>query len=67
MCSKATCRKCGKTTWSGCGNHVKQVMRGVPAVQQCTCASASDKQTPAAAALPATGEKRGRFTSLFRR
>jgi hypothetical protein len=65
MCSKATCRKCGKTTWSGCGNHVKQVMRGVPPAQRCTCAS--DKQKPAAAALPATGEKRGRFSSLFRR
>lgn len=37
MCSPATCRKCSKTTWSGCGQHVDQVMRHVPKAQQCTC------------------------------
>jgi len=62
MCSKATCRKCGKITWSGCGMHVKQVMRGVPAAQQCTCGSKAQKPaTPAAAKAP------GRLRSLFRR
>lgn len=35
MCSPATCRVCGKTTWSGCGRHVDQVMRDVPRAQQC--------------------------------
>lgn len=35
MCSAVTCRKCGKTTWSGCGQHVDQVMRGVPVSQRC--------------------------------
>ncbi len=35
MCRAATCRTCGKTTWSGCGQHVEQVMRGVPAAQRC--------------------------------
>jgi hypothetical protein len=35
MCSAVTCRKCGKTTWSGCGEHVDQVMRGVPQSQRC--------------------------------
>ena len=29
------CRQCGKTTWAGCGQHVDQVMRGVPKAQQC--------------------------------
>ncbi len=28
MCSKVTCRKCAKASWSGCGQHVDQVMRG---------------------------------------
>ncbi|WP_371415365.1 hypothetical protein [Citricoccus sp. SGAir0253] len=32
-----TCRKCGRTTWAGCGNHVDQVMRRVPAAERCTC------------------------------
>jgi hypothetical protein len=37
MCRPATCRQCGKTTWAGCGQHVDQVMSGVPRAQQCTC------------------------------
>ena len=35
MCYAVTCRTCGKTTWSGCGQHVDQVMRVVPAAQRC--------------------------------
>lgn len=35
MCRAVTCRHCGKTTWAGCGQHVDQVMRGVPKAQQC--------------------------------
>lgn len=65
MCSKVTCRKCGKITWSGCGMHVKQVMRGVPADKQCTCGARTQK--PSWPAQPATTAKRGRISSLFRR
>ncbi len=35
MCRAVTCRKCGKTTWAGCGQHVESVMRGVPNAQRC--------------------------------
>lgn len=35
MCHQATCKTCGKVTWRGCGMHVDQVMRGVPASQRC--------------------------------
>ena len=35
MCRPATCKTCGKATWKGCGNHVDQVMRGIPKSQQC--------------------------------
>ncbi len=35
MCQAVTCRTCGKTTWSGCGQHVDQVMQGVPASDRC--------------------------------
>jgi hypothetical protein len=35
MCRAVACRTCGKTTWAGCGQHVDQVMRGVPAAQRC--------------------------------
>jgi hypothetical protein len=35
MCRAATCRKCGKITWAGCGRHTEQVLAGVPASQRC--------------------------------
>ncbi len=35
MCSPVRCRKCGKTTWSGCGQHIDAVKRSVPADQWC--------------------------------
>ncbi|MBC9956405.1 hypothetical protein [Yimella sp. cx-51] len=35
MCRAVTCKKCGKTTWAGCGQHVDQVMRRVPKAEQC--------------------------------
>lgn len=35
MCRPTACRKCGKTTWAGCGMHVNQVMAGVPRAQRC--------------------------------
>jgi len=30
-----TCKQCGKTTWKGCGQHVDDVRRSVPAGQWC--------------------------------
>jgi hypothetical protein len=39
MCRTATCQKCGKATWAGCGNHIDQVMRNVPQSRRCTCAA----------------------------
>lgn len=35
MCRPVDCKTCGKTTWAGCGQHVDEVMRGVPAAQRC--------------------------------
>ena len=35
MCRAVTCRKCSKTTWAGCGQHVDSVMRGVRASDRC--------------------------------
>jgi hypothetical protein len=37
MCRQVSCRRCGKATWAGCGQHVDQVMRGVPRSQRCAC------------------------------
>ena len=55
MCSPVKCRTCGKTTWSGCGQHIAQVKARVPAGQWC---DGHAGQTPA----PAAG---GFFTKLF--
>ena len=35
MCYPVTCKQCGKTTWKGCGQHVDDVRRAVPAGQWC--------------------------------
>lgn len=39
MCSPAICQRCGKATWAGCGQHVDEVMSGIPQAQQCVCDS----------------------------
>jgi hypothetical protein len=41
MCRPATCRTCGKASWAGCGQHVDQVLRGVPKNQRCACPPAT--------------------------
>lgn len=35
MCRAVTCAVCGKTTWAGCGQHIDQVRRTVPADRWC--------------------------------
>ncbi|MET7403691.1 hypothetical protein ABZS66_60500 [Dactylosporangium sp. NPDC005572] len=37
MCQRVTCKTCGKATYAGCGNHVDEVLAGVPAAQRCAC------------------------------
>jgi hypothetical protein len=37
MCVRVKCKTCGKATYAGCGAHVEQVLRGVPATERCTC------------------------------
>ena len=35
MCSPTHCSVCGKTTWSGCGQHIAQVKARVSPDQWC--------------------------------
>ncbi|MET3205081.1 UNVERIFIED_ORG: hypothetical protein ABIB21_001875 [Arthrobacter sp. UYEF13] len=35
MCRAVKCDKCHKTAWAGCGQHVDEVLRGVPSSQRC--------------------------------
>lgn len=46
MCQRTTCRKCGKATYSGCGQHVEQVLGNVPKSERCSCDSGSDQSRP---------------------
>lgn len=59
MCQKVTCGRCGKATWSGCGQHVEEALRGVPAAQRCTCGSGASTAAPASSG--------GVFARLFGR
>lgn len=52
MCRPVKCKVCGKTTWSGCGQHIDQVKAQVPADQWC------DGQHPGQA-------NKGLFSKLF--
>lgn len=44
MCRAVTCKTCGKTTWAGCGQHVDQVLRRVPASQRCPGHPKADRE-----------------------
>ncbi|SMC94944.1 hypothetical protein SAMN05660733_02844 [Lentzea albidocapillata] len=39
MCRRVTCSTCGKATYAGCGQHVEQVLGGLPTAQRCQCES----------------------------
>ncbi len=35
MCRAVRCKTCGLATWAGCGQHVNQVMAGIPRDARC--------------------------------
>lgn len=37
MCYLTKCEKCGKTTWVGCGQHIKQLTSLVSEQDKCKC------------------------------
>jgi hypothetical protein len=37
MCTRIQCSRCGTPTWVGCGQHVEQVMAGIPKDERCSC------------------------------
>ncbi|AOZ73243.1 hypothetical protein BK816_08065 [Boudabousia tangfeifanii] len=60
MCRPVTCKKCGKTTWAGCGQHVDQVFKNVPVSQRCTCDKDAKKNGE-------SSQNGGLFSRLFGR
>jgi len=61
MCRAVTCRVCGKTTWTGCGQHVQSVKRSVPASDWC-----NGSHTPEQIA-ESKSQRGGFFSRLFGR
>ena len=59
MCTRVTCRKCGKPTYSGCGQHVEQVLGDVPRAKRCQCREQEEaaRRAAKAAAGPSWWEK----------
>ena len=37
MCSRITCPRCRKPSYSGCGAHVEMVLGDVPRAERCKC------------------------------
>lgn len=37
MCAEVTCKKCGRPSWRGCGQHVEQVLGHVAPTERCRC------------------------------
>lgn len=58
MCRPVTCNICGKTTWSGCGQHIAQVKASVPKDQWC-----DGKHSPEQ--IAAASSKQGFLSRLF--
>ncbi|MFT3707143.1 MAG: DUF2892 domain-containing protein [Archangium sp.] len=52
MCKRASCPRCGKVTWAGCGAHVDAVMAGVPEADRCKCGQGKKRDAaPSTSAL----------------
>ncbi len=64
MCQRAICPTCRKATYQGCGNHIEQVLAGVPADQRCACGPLNGRRARAAAPkAPAHGQPKGGWWS----
>lgn len=46
MCSRITCGKCKKPTWTGCGQHIDQALKGVPKSERCRCRAEASMVRP---------------------
>ena len=46
MCVEATCKRCGRPSWKGCGKHVDQVLGHVAREDRCQCAARTPTKRP---------------------
>jgi hypothetical protein len=52
MCRRIRCEQCQKPTFAGCGKHVEQVLKDVPAEARCVCNEAAKPAVVEPAASP---------------
>lgn len=52
MCRAVKCNVCEKTTWAGCGQHIRDVKAAVPAAQWCNGEHSQQEIATARAANP---------------
>ncbi|KAI8363492.1 hypothetical protein B0O80DRAFT_14882 [Mortierella sp. GBAus27b] len=44
MCQRTICRDCGKFTWTGCGQHIAEVLAGLSLEEICSCDDDRDSE-----------------------
>ena len=59
--SSVTCKKCGKSSWKGCGAHVEQVLGDVPTDQRCQCRTTTVRTPSASSGSPDERRPDGRI------
>ena len=64
MCYPVPCKKCGKTTWAGCGKHKDMVMAKIPEDQRCTCKRDEPEEQVPSEPVDASGEEHGNITDI---
>lgn len=45
VCTKVQCRKCGKATYLGCGEHVEEALFGTALSERCICGEKKSDET----------------------
>lgn len=58
MCMKIECAKCDKPTWKGCGKHIEQALKDVPAEERCQCPKDLPKMAPVEQKKPEKEEEK---------
>ena len=64
MCYPVKCKKCGKTTWEGCGKHKDMVMAKVPENDRCTCPRDGDVKKEAPKQPESSGSGGGNLVQI---
>ncbi|KAI4389508.1 hypothetical protein MLD38_001728 [Melastoma candidum] len=65
MCYEVKCSNCGKSTWGGCGRHVKLVYDQIPEGQHCLCRDWPGVKSGGDAAGSGDEKRKGGYCSIL--